>query len=170
MNHELPDGVAAILSERDAILEDIRGLFTFEGMTHWADEIRACPGNHPELWHLVRKINMHPLKFQLVEYRRDSLIPDASWATIQGFPEELHRDICVNAGMLADILVYSRMVPHSLNDEELETVYKHHCVEHMVRCYPGLEINRETRLKLLLYYVNRITVQTLRQTDPGKMP
>ena len=88
---------------------------------------------------------------------KDYLIPDASWASISEVGNDIPRNICMDAGMLAGIMVQSRIVDHGLKEQELEDIYLHHCLKIMLNVGRAHQTNDEETVKILHYYVKRIT-------------
>jgi len=128
----------------------------------WAGQVLGCEGRHNRecILNNVRKITQHPdyAKFENEVYRgtQDYLLPDASWASIPGVEGAVPRDVCMDAIFYAKIIFYASVVDHGLNKKPLEEIYKHHCVEGIVRTGKAYRMEPEDSITVLNQYLQRI--------------
>ena len=99
----------------------------------------------------VRKITRNS------QFRVSGLIPNSSYASIPGVERDVPRDVCMEAGLYADILFYGSVVDHGLSKRSLEEIYKHHCVEGIIKTGKSYGMkSEEDSIKVLSYYLQRV--------------
>jgi len=150
----LPEVELRLMSE----LLSVPQFFTTEKLEQWANDTSGCNMSHDrsELLGYVRKINMHPKTTMIRNSKKDYLIPDASWVGIPGIEEEIPRDFITDAILIAEIMTYSRIVPHGLREDQLLRTYQHHCVEWLVTIGKKRGIEQDITVEILSQYIKRI--------------
>lgn len=133
-----------------------------EKLLRWAEEVSQCGGKHDRqsIMNNVRNITMNSnflrLQNEVLRNTGDYLIPDSSWATVSGVERDIPRDVCEDGIQLGEIIFYGSTINHDLSKKSLEEIFKHHCVEAMVRIGKAYEMKPEESVKVLNYYVQRI--------------
>ena len=147
------------MNRKEIVKGKITSFFSPIMLEQWGREIEACDGKHEnlELLEKVRKITMADEFRRLKNDRGDYLIPDASEVTIPGIKQDVprgfvHPDIILRA----EIMAYSRIVEHGLNEGDLELVYKHHCIEPVLFVGKTYGLTSQESLTILNYYIGRI--------------
>jgi len=151
----------------DRVLQHIDGaerttpFFPIDVLKKWVKEVELCDGNHENLHLLekVRKITMNDEFKTLKNSRTDYLIPDASSASIPGVERDVPRGFIQDVILYAEIIVYSKFIQHNLSASDLETLYKHHCVEPMIAYGKVNRMTAQESLITLRHYIDRIVTQ-----------
>lgn len=138
--------------------ENLKELFPMSVLQKYAKDIAQCDGNHEKLHLLekVRQITMNDEFKTLRDSRADYLIPDASTASIPGVEREVPRGLIQDIILYAEIMAYSKLIQHNLSGSDVETLYKHHCVEPMIAYGKVYGMATKDSLMTLRYYIDRI--------------
>lgn len=149
--------VKNVESDRDRIIS----FFNPETLQKWAQEVEQCDGNHENLHLLekVRKITINDEFKTLKNSRTDYLIPDASWTSIPGVEHDVPRGFIQDVILYAEIMAYSKFIQHNLSASDLETLYKHHCVEPMIAYGKLNRMTAQESLMTLSHYIDRIVTR-----------
>ncbi|EKD80717.1 MAG: hypothetical protein ACD_40C00029G0001 [uncultured bacterium] len=106
---------------------------------------------------LVRKIT--ELGRNLYVNGEDYLIPDASYAEIPGVEGGVPRGFILDIIFTAQIMIWSLVVPHSLNPEQLELVWGSHCVAKAVEVGKAYNLSERDCLIVLKHYLSRVDAE-----------
>lgn len=141
--------------------EQTKNFFPIDVLKKWAKEVERCDGKHENFYLLekVRKITTNDEFNKLRNSRNDYLIPNASWASVPGVERDMPRGFIQDVILYAEIMVYSKLIQHGLSASDLETLYKHHCVEPMIAYGKANGMVAKESLITLRHYIDRIVTQ-----------
>lgn len=146
-------------SERDRIVD----FFNPVTLQKWAQEIEQCDGNHADLNLLenVKAITKHKEFGKLYGKSTDYLIPDTSMIDIPGIPEYIPRDFITDVILYAELMVHSKIIQHGINANDMESIYKHHCIEPTLLRGKAYGMTTGDSMTVLNYYIQRVTYKLL---------
>jgi hypothetical protein len=146
--------VKNVESERDRIIS----YFNPATLQKWAQEIEQCDGNHADLHLLenVRAITTHKEFEKLYGRSTDYLIPDGTFTGTQHMLEYIPRDFVMDVILYAGIMVHSKIIQHGITANDMESIYKHHCVEPTLIMGKAYGMTTGDSLTVLNYYIQRV--------------